>query len=281
MKINILNVGLAEFFDRKCDIVYGLYHALNDLGHQVTITHNVIERSALNLLVGSDILCGDLDLVKLMTSSGVDYAVYEVENFNGQTINYRERFNLDLYSLLISQSKFTVTPYRYNIKALSEIIDGNKLFYSRWGFHPCMKSNNINRGSSYKYEAVFVGLIKGDRVAKHELIKQNFGNRVAVLTAEDPFTIRDYYMANSKFGLSLSYGLTDNFVNPFRLHYMIANGVPILSDHIHDEDGYLNISRNSTFDEVLRNIESSETDASDLLELCQSNKLAQNLSEVF
>ena len=89
MKINILNVGLAEFFDRKCDIVYGLYHALNDLGHQVTITHNVIERSALNLLVGSDILCGDLDLVKLMTSSGVDYAVYEVENFNGQTINYQ------------------------------------------------------------------------------------------------------------------------------------------------------------------------------------------------
>jgi len=281
LKINILHAGLKSVFNRKGDIIYGLYHALSDLGHEVSINHNLIETSSLNLVIGSDIICEHEELVENLVSKGVDYAIYEVENFNGKTINYLPKVNVNSYIRLIENSIMTITPYAHNLKALKKIISAEKLVYSRWGFHPSMVSNNIRRGDTHKYDAVFIGLIKGDRVKKHRMIKEKFCDRFAVITADDPFTIRDYYMSNSKFGLSLSYGATDNFVNPFRLHYMVANGVPVLSDHIHDEDGYLSICNNSNFEKILDNLDLETTNPDYPMEICRANKLTTNLSAIF
>jgi len=281
LKINILHAGLNVFFDRKCDIIYGLFHALSDLGHDVTINHNIIERSSLNLVIGSDIICEDETVLDTLVSTNCDYAVYEVENFNGETINYRTNFDVAAYTRLIEHSTFTITPYHHNFKALKKIKCAEKLRYSRWGFHSSMVSNNIRRDRPYKYAAVFIGLIKGDRIEKHKTIKEKFGNRVAFIDSDAPFTIRDYYMSNSKFGLSLSYGATDNFVNPFRLHYMVSNGVPVLSDHVHDEDSYLDICNNSLFERILDSIELKTAIPDHKLDICQANKLTDNLSEIF
>ena len=120
MRVNIVNLGLSEFFDRKSDIIYGLFHALSSLGYETAISHNSLKASDLNLIIGSDVAAGDAGAVQQI-SKNIDYIIYEVENFNGKTVNYRENFNLTNYQKLLSSAKFVITPYFYNVKNLQTL----------------------------------------------------------------------------------------------------------------------------------------------------------------
>ena len=278
MKIHIANLGLAEFFDRKSDIIYGLYHALQSLGHNVTLGHNSLETKTLNIIIGSDIIAGDADATHSLQKNGCDYVIYEVENYNGTTINYRDNFNLDNYKTILRHAKSIITPYRYNIKALEATCDGAvPVHYAKWGFHESMIRQNIHRNKSFKYDALFFGLIKGTRVEKFNALKQQYGKRVQFIDQTLPFTIRDYFMSDCKFGLSLSYGNTDDFVNPFRIMSMIANGMPVLADHKIDADGYLNLCERYEFSELLNEIENKMICSTELKEKCRSLDLTDNL----
>ena len=84
-------------------------------------------------------------------------------------------------------------------------------------------------------------------------------------------------MSDCKFGLSLSYGNTDDFVNPFRIMSMIANGMPVLADHQIDEDDYLFLCERHEFDELLDVIENHNICSTTLMEKCRSLSLADNL----
>jgi hypothetical protein len=280
-RIHIVNLGMSGFFDRKSDILYGLYHALQHLGNNVTIGQNTFERSALNLLIGSDIICNDLDAIHSVLKNNIDYIVYEVENFNGSTINYRQNLNLDGYKEIIKNAKLTITPYFYNLRALEGITDQGKVVYAKWGFHENMVSNNIARSTKFFYDSLFFGLLKGDRISKSEVIKSRFGNRAIFIGADDPFTIRDYFISTSKFGLSLSYGKTDNFVNPFRLYHMVANGMPVIADHTEDLDGYLHLCEISTAETLIEKISGSLPTKNELVEKCRGESLAENLRGLF
>ena len=110
----------------------------------------------------------------------------------------------------------------------------------------------------------FFGLIKGTRVEKFNNLKQQYGKRVQFIDQTLPFTIRDYFMSDCKFGLSLSYGNTDDFVNPFRIMSMIANGMPVLADHEIDGDDYLNLCESYDFSELLNEIESRKICSTEL-----------------
>ena len=99
MKINLVNLGLDEFFDRKSAILYVLFSALTEIGHSTAISHNHIERSALNIIIGSDIICGETSALNSLLNSGVDYAIFEVENFSGTTINYRNEQLLEALAI--------------------------------------------------------------------------------------------------------------------------------------------------------------------------------------
>lgn len=281
MRINILHLGLNEFFDRKSDIIYGLFNALRSLGHETTIGHNLVERSALNLIVGSDIICGERSALQNLLENNVDYAVFEVENFNGKTINYRKDFDLEGYRLLLEKSKFCLTPYQYNLRELKNLISEDRIFYAKWGYHESFVTDQITRSSKFAHEALFYGLIKADRVEKVKKLNEVFKNKVKIITQEDPFTIRNYFISNSRFGLSLSYGGFDNFVNPFRLYHMVANGMPVFSDHTEDEDNYTHLCENSNFSQMVSNIDSFEPDLKAMQEKCNSQKLVSNLKPFF
>ena len=84
-------------------------------------------------------------------------------------------------------------------------------------------------------------------------------------------------MSDCKFGLSLSYGNTDDFVNPFRIMSMIANGMPVLADHKIDEDDYLNLCERYEFSELLHVIEKKKICSTELKEKSRSLNLADNL----
>ena len=278
MKIHISNLGLPEFFDRKSDIIYGLYHALSSLGHCVTIGHNSVEGKKLNLIIGSDIIAGDRSATQSLTDNNCDYIIYEVENFNGKTINYRKDFNLENYELLLRKAQIVITPYHYNLRALKALCGAETpVEYVKWGFHQKMINPNIERGQNFVHDALFFGLVKGSRFKKCEQLNSRFGNRVQLIDEKLPFTIRDYYMSSCKFGLSLSYGKTDNFVNPFRIMSMTANGMPVLADHKIDEDNYLDLCEKYEFNELLNAIENQNICSVGLQEKSRSLDLANNL----
>ena len=281
MRINLVNLGLNEFFDRKSDIIYVLFSALTELGHTTSISHNQIEGSALNIIIGSDIICGEPNALKALLNSSADYAIFEVENFNGKTINYRKNFDLSGYTTLLEKSKFCFTPYLYNIPQLSHIMGREKVAYTKWGFHQSMICNRIDRNGDYFFETFFYGLIKATRVAKIDALKKKFANQFCVIDQTHPFTIRDYYISKSKVGLSLSYGDIDNFVNPFRLYHMTANGMPVLSDHSEDADGYLHLCNNFEFDLMINEIEAFQPNKNILRDLCRSEDLIKNLHVCF
>ena len=73
MRINIANLGLTDFFLRKSDIIYGLYHSLVDLGHDVIVSHNQLNGKSLNLIIGSDIISGDASAIEKLMQPGVEY----------------------------------------------------------------------------------------------------------------------------------------------------------------------------------------------------------------
>ena len=280
MNINIANLGLQEFFLRKSDIIYGLYHALSSLGHDVTVSHNELNGKRLNLIIGSDIISGDNSAIKQLLVPNIDYAIYEVENFNGHTINYRDNFPIQNYVDLLLGSKFVITPYAHNMPALRKICGDDSTRYARWGFHESMVNNNINRTDTFEFDAMFFGLIKGSRRQKIELLKTHFLTRLKIIDERDPYTIRDYAVSKSRFGLSLSYGATDDFVNPFRLFHMAANKMPILADNVKDEDGYLSICEKVDSTQMVEMISKRNVNNALLFEKCIENNLAENLKEV-
>ena len=278
MKIHIANLGLAEFFDRKSDIIYGLYHSLKSLGHEVTLGQNTLETKVLNVIIGSDIIAGDTDAVLSLARNECDYTIYEVENYNGVTVNYRDNFNLENYQTLLRNAVSIITPYKYNLRALETTCRGiTPVHYARWGFHESMVRDNINRQKSFKYDALFFGLTKGSRSEKLNLLKERYGKGMQLVNHELPFTIRDYFMSECRFGLTLSYGNTDDFVNPFRIMSMVANNMPVLADHQIDEDGYLKLCEQYDFDGLLDAIENLSTTSNDLIEKSRSIRLEDNL----
>ena len=54
--------------------------------------------------------------------------------------------------------------------------------------------------------------------------------------------MRSYYLSSSKYGLIISSGINEKFVNPFRIGVMLGNDIPVYSDKNMDDDDYLQYS---------------------------------------
>lgn len=280
MKINICNVGTKEWLDFKADISYGLFYSLIDLGHDVTMSINHFDSNRLNLVIGADFLAENEKNVQEIIESNIEYFIYEVENFDGLTINNRKDFNIQNYKKFIEGAKFVITPYALNMKAYRDQFDADKIRYCRWGFHPKMKDSNIERSDLFEFDSLFFGMIKGDRLRKVKALINNYNISLKLLATDAPVLFKSYYTSKCRWGLNLSYGKAEKFINPFRLYYMVANGMPVLADGGNDDDGYLNICKVVEFSEFSEQIKSTENHANVALEMCSANRLIENLKLV-
>ena len=136
MNINITNIGPKEWVDFKGDISLGLLWALRSIGHDVTMSNNYFEKKALNIIVGSDFLSSMPNILQPLIRSKYDYAIFEVEAFNGSTINQRQDFPLGNYQALLLNAKYIFTPYQHNVETLGKFGWAEKLQYVRWGYFP-------------------------------------------------------------------------------------------------------------------------------------------------
>lgn len=280
MHYNIVNVGSNEWFNFKSDIIYGLYHSLIRRGHDVTISHNRFARRT-NIIVGADFLANSPDKVDDLCRNKVDYIIYEIECFDGKTINHRKTFNLSNYLKLICASRFVVTPYKANLASYEKAGYPGTILYARWGYFPELDNPHISRVAGEICHGVFYGLAKGDRQQKLASLQASNRVNVAVLGSQDPHLLREYSLSSARWGLSLSYGAQEAFVNPFRLYYMGANGVAVLCDSTRDEDGYLSIAECVEFEGMEDRLLDAPPPADRVIDRAKAESLCENLKDVF
>lgn len=276
MKISIVNIGNKEWIDFKSDITFALYYALKDLSHDVLINVNQFESAGLNLLIGADFIANDTSAVEGIIKAGIDYAILELESYDGRKINKREDFNVENYSLLIENSKFIITPYLANV-AVYERDFSHKIRYLRWGFHECMVRQWTMQNDSFRYDGLFFGLLKGVRAEKVKKLTSLPELNIKIISRQDPVLFKDYFVSCARWGLNLSYGDTENFINPFRLYYMMANGMPVLADGGRDDDNYLSMCELVEFSQVGEFLKQNRPPRSELIERCREYKLLDNL----
>ncbi|MDD2768792.1 MAG: hypothetical protein PHT19_08655, partial [Methylococcus sp.] len=238
MHINIAHIGSDEWFNYKSDIIYGLFHSLNRIGHQTTITHNKIEKGKTNIIIGADWLT-QASSTRTFLSLRADYFIYEIEAFTGTSINHRDGVNMQNYSDIISGAIGVITPYQYNVRSYSLTGFGEKIFYAPWGHYDEIVDNNILRHGSMEYDGIFYGMPKGERATTIARIKERLKDRFTILDRSSPHLIRAYCLSKSKYALSISYGVAEYFVNPFRIQFLLSNGIPVISNNKEDADGYL------------------------------------------
>lgn len=281
MQINIANIGNKDWIDFKSDISYGLYYALKDLSHDVTITINELVYNKLNIILGADFLAGDIKIINQVVKSNLEYVIYEVEKFEDFRINDRSNFNSQSYRLLTESAKFIVTPYLFNLKSYSRYFDSEKIHYARWGFHESMINNNILRSNNFEFHGLFYGLLKGLRLEKMRVLAANKHTKIKFVGRDDPKLFKDYFISSCKWGLNLSYGDTEKFINPFRLYGMGANGMPILADGGRDDDDYLSLCNIADISDFELYLCQDVASSSDVTEQFRQIKLKDSLKDIF
>ena len=245
MKINIAHFGSTDWFNYKADIIYGLYHAIRKANSDVTISHNSFSSNRLNLIIGADWLSGlSLEKIKKITNS-FDYCIYEVEYFDGLTINNRKDFNTNHYLEILNHSKMVITPYLNQYNLYNNLINVCPTFYSKWAYFDEVKDINIVRNFNFERDAIFFGLIKGAREKKAKILESKI--KFKSIGPKIPHTMRSYYLSSSKYGLLISAGENEKFINPFRLGVMLGNDIPVFADITNDEDNYRSYAHSLDF----------------------------------
>lgn len=282
MNINITNIGTKEWLDFKADITFGLYYSLRNLGFDTTITVNKTEKSRLNILIGADFIANNERAVLDLIGSGTDFVVYEVEAFDGNTINGRADFNLDNYLNLINAARFVLTPYRYNVDEYSKIFGPEKVCYARWGFYDQLYDPGVCRNSRFVNDALFFGLLKGQRQSSLTLLQKHLD--IVIWGKDEPLAYKRYLFETCRWGLHLTYGESEKFTNPFRIYHMVANGVPVISNapETLNADGYLQLCLSrANIDEVVELIASDTCNEYAGFELLQERRLSDELAVYF
>jgi hypothetical protein len=249
MDFCIAHFGTPDWFNYKTEIIYGLYHSLTRLGHDVVIKHNDMDAYRKNIIIGADWLA-QTEVVQNLLDSQINYTIFEVEAFDGRTINHREDFNSQAYLMLILGADFVFTPYSYNMGTYQKMGLGEKIKYLPWGFYEEVVDPNIVFSPKLMYDLVFFGLLKGAREGKVKQLQNLLPGRVGIVDQNLPFEMRPYFLSRSKFALSLSSGAIEHFVNPFRIVYLEANGLEVVTDSQLDEDGYLRNAQRMSVSEM-------------------------------
>ena len=183
---------------------------------------------------------------------------------------------------MIEKSLGVITPYLYNINTINQIniVDKSKVQYLKWGYFEEVNDPNIVRTQVRNTRGTFFGLLKGDRLAKAQMLQVKLKNQVKFLGREQPHAFKAAVLSDSNYALSLAYGESEKFVNPFRLYYLFSNGVNVISDNTIDADEYLQLAIKAPFsnfvDQMLRQV----PDERELVERARMNDLKQNIRAI-
>ena len=280
-KIAINHIGPPEWFNYKEEIIYGLYHGLRSNGYNARILNNQFDIASTNIIIGSDWIIQNAKFDEFINDK-FDYFVFEVEKFEFQSLNNNPHFNIERYKKLLQNAKGIITPYIFNCETIekSNFISKNNIQYLKWGFYKELIDPNIVRDQEKHLAGAFFGLLKGERLAKAEKIEKNLPGQVMFLGPEHPHSYRAAVLSSSNYSISLSYGETEKFINPFRLFYLYANQIPVLTDSSNDHDGYLQHAVKADLSEIIITLSKAPGNIQDILIIKNQSGLAENIAKI-
>ncbi|MFC1680338.1 hypothetical protein ACFL1S_00875 [Pseudomonadota bacterium] len=238
VKFALVHLGDAKFLELKRDIILGLYHTLRALGHDVFISHNMLDKSRLNLLVGLDITSPDVRTK--LRNSGIAYWVYETEIIHAGQLNFRPHALMDLqqdYLPTLAKAQRILSPFRQVVQTLKDLdIDAN---YARWGYVPELTEVETRAPGEKGIDGYFFGIMTPTRKFAVQSLRQA---GLKIKTSDYPGVpayLRHHYMSRSKLILSLKHSENWQTINPYRIMHALQNHCcPVVESQHQDQDGY-------------------------------------------
>jgi len=219
MKVNISFMFPKEyrFAHFLFDTANVMLHGLQDLGHHVILTRQLVDPDYLNVLIGAHTFDAP-DSVQQLRAAKIPYVIVQTEVIRGTTINLtgETRFQ-QIYRPLLEGAAAVWDFYGSNQAALREQgIDSELL---QLGYHPAMEQ--IRHKEDEDLDALFFGSV-GERRAQVLQALKDSGVKLAVLF-DDPAFFRNDMIARSKVQLSLRHDARMAHMPLGRIKYLVNN----------------------------------------------------------
>ncbi|MDH3377850.1 MAG: DUF2919 family protein [Gammaproteobacteria bacterium] len=238
MKIAIVHLGDRKFLELKRDIILGVYSALRALGYDTVISHNLLDKNRINLIIGLDIT--NKATRDQLRNANVTYMVYETEIIHDGQVNFRPTDKLDPetdYLPTLARARQVLTPFRQVADALvSRNINAS---YTRWGYVPELNDIEFREDEQKGIDCYFFGMLTDHR---KQMLKTLSEAGLKIKTSDYPGVpafLRNHFISRSKLVLSFKHSEQWQTVNPYRIMYPVQNGVCVVTEQQNqDLDGY-------------------------------------------
>jgi hypothetical protein len=237
LKFNIAYLGPEHLFNLRRDFILLLQYALEDLGHDVSLSGRYIDQGRFNLLIGTYFL--NSNQMRDLSSTSVKVAHVNTEviacdmlNFNPKKVDF-----LGSYLPALKSCEFTWDVIMDNM--IEHERYGVDAHFLRWGSHSKMR--DINHRSDKDLDFYFFGLVSERR--KKIIAKLFEDDLVGMVDNICPYFVRNDRISRSKIQLNLVQDDKYSHVNNFRICYLAENACFTMTEAENDPAGYLNYAK--------------------------------------
>jgi hypothetical protein len=225
MKINVCvfepdGKGFTHFL---YDPIKNLVAAMRDLGHEVRLQRNVVERGQLNILCGAHQIVSPAT-VRSLLSAGISYVLYQTEVLHlGQVNAYGQDHFTECYLPILQGASVIWDWSPDQVETLRR--DGYQAELVQIGFHPDLREIRPARHKSIG--ALFFGSVTPYRAQVFEALR---ARQIPIHVAFDEVAFyRNDMMAVAKLVLSVPQ-VRGGHLNAYRIMAAVNNGVFCLGE---------------------------------------------------
>ena len=246
MKFNLTYLGPSHLFECRGDIFMPLALSLQELGHHVDISHQLVQHNAINVIFGAYFL-GSEEQLQLL-NSGTRYINFNTEILADDGLNHNPG-KTDLFGAYL--------PFMQGGIATWDALDSNihwlrskssqekeKIAKFSWGYLPSL--DYIQQSIDPCYDAYIYSLMSGRRKAFIQRLLEK-GLKLKI-NQYCPQFLRDFAIQNSKCVLQINQDDKYNHFAPTRTWLSSNNGIPSIVEKAHDPDDYIGLAYGSFSD---------------------------------
>lgn len=237
MKFNVTFMGPEHISHLRRDLMLLLQYALEDLGHDVTLSYQAIEPRQVNIVIGGYFLAPEA--LKTIMQSGAPVIHLNSEIIANDMMNYNPK-KVDFMGSYL--------PFlRYGYGVMETVIDneseltryGLKHNFLRWAYHE--KLSDVAHKSEKDLDYYLFGFITPRRTELlNRLVAKGYYGAAHHIC---PYFVRNSYIGRAKIHLNIIQDDKYTHVNCYRIGFLNNNACAILSEQENDPAGFLKLAR--------------------------------------
>lgn len=235
MRVNLACIG--NRFNMYRNVIALLYHALADLGHDVNVSHNEVQRGALNIVLPPMAFRAG-PLVEALRDPALPYAVLGIETFDG----YAHRSHPEgpdedpSFRAFLENATAVLCPFRADIGRYRPLTP--RPLPLRYGVHPRLEE--IPDAAERPVDVFFFGDL-APYPGRRRMLAALEAAGLAVDVIGDAGAAPHELVRNARIArarVQLNFAHADH-VSPQRVVYLANNRCCCVSNRVADPDGYL------------------------------------------